>query len=74
LLQGGPDWCPSEERDDLNSRLLQALLSEHDIFVSLPTYHDSRWLRVVLLNPFTGEDTIQRLFGGVDALLNAEER
>ena len=69
-----PDWCPPEERDDLNSRLQQALLSEHDIFVSLPTYRDSQWLRVVLLNPFTGEDTIQRLFGGVDALLNAEER
>lgn len=67
-----PEWCPPEEQDDLNSRLQEALLSNHDIFVSLPTYRDSRWLRVVLLNPFTGEDTIQRLFSGIDAVLNAE--
>ena len=68
-----PEWCPPEERDDLNSQLQQALLAEYDIFVSLPTYRDSQWLRVVLLNPFTGEDTIQRLFSGVDAFLTAVE-
>ena len=68
-----PEWCPPEARDDLNSQLQQALLAEQDIFVSLPTYRDSRWLRIVLLNPFTGEDTIQQLFGGIDTFLNAEE-
>jgi glutamate/tyrosine decarboxylase-like PLP-dependent enzyme len=67
-----PEWCPPEERDDLNDRLQRALLSERDIFVSVPTYRDSRWLRVVLLNPFTGEETVRRLFGGIDAFLNAE--
>jgi len=66
-----PEWCPPEGRDELNNRLQQTLLSEHDIFVSLPTYRDSRWLRVVLLNPFTGEETIQRLFSGIDAFLTA---
>lgn len=69
-----PGWCPPDERDDLNSWLQQALLSEHDIFVSLPTYRDSRWLRVVLLNPFTGEETIQQLFNEIDTFLNAEDR
>ncbi len=68
-----PEWCPSEKQDDLNNRLQQTLLSEHDIFVSLPTYRDNRWLRVVLLNPFTGEETLQRLFGGIDGFLNAEQ-
>ncbi|WP_121743141.1 pyridoxal phosphate-dependent decarboxylase family protein [Natronorubrum halophilum] len=68
-----PEWCPPEERDNLNNRLQEELLSKHDIFVSLPTYRDSRWLRVVLLNPFTGEDTIRRLFSGIDVVLNAEE-
>jgi glutamate/tyrosine decarboxylase-like PLP-dependent enzyme len=67
-----PEWCPPAERDELNGRLQEALLSEHDIFVSSPTYRDSRWLRVVLLNPFTGEETVQRLFDGIDAFLNAE--
>ena len=72
-FRAAPEWCPPAERDDLNSRLQQVLLSEHDIFVSLPTYRDSRWLRVVLLNPFTGTETIGRLFDGIDAFLNAEE-
>lgn len=67
-----PKWCPSEEQDDLNNRLQRTLRSEHDIFVSLPSYRDSRWLRVVLLNPFTGEETIRRLFDGIDTFLNAE--
>ena len=73
-LRATPDWCPPGEWDDLNSQLQQALLSEHNVFVSLPTYRDSRWLRVVLLNPFTGKDTIQRLFEGIDAFLNAVGR
>jgi len=71
-FRAAPGWCPPAERDDLNGRLQQVLLAEHDIFVSLPTYRDSRWLRVVLLNPFTGAETVGRLFDGIDAFLNAE--
>jgi glutamate/tyrosine decarboxylase-like PLP-dependent enzyme len=68
-----PEWCPPERRDDLNSRLQRTLLSEHDVFASVPTYRGSRWLRVVLLNPFSGEETVQRLFGGIGAFLDAEK-
>jgi glutamate/tyrosine decarboxylase-like PLP-dependent enzyme len=71
-FRAAPEWCPPEERDDLNSQLQQTLLSEYEIFVSLPTYRDSRWLRVVLLNPFTGEATIDRLFDGIDDFLRVE--
>lgn len=71
-LRAVPGWCPPEELDDLNGRLQQALLSEHDRFVSVPTYRDSRWLRIVLLNPFTGADSIRRLFDGIDAFLDEE--
>ena len=72
-FRAAPEWCSPEERDKLNNRLQQRLLSEYDVFVSLPTYRDSRWLRVVLLNPFTDRDTIQQLFGGMDTFLNSEK-
>jgi len=72
-FRAAPEWCPPEERDKLNNRLQQTLLSEYDVFVSLPTYRDSRWLRVVLLNPFTDPDTIQQLFSGTDTFLNSEK-
>jgi glutamate/tyrosine decarboxylase-like PLP-dependent enzyme len=71
-FRAAPDWCPPDERDTLNGRIQRQLLSEQDIFVSLPTYRDNRWLRVVLLNPFTDETTLDRLFDGIDAFLDAE--
>jgi len=71
-FRAAPDWCPPDERDALNGRLQRWLLSEQDIFVSLPTYRDNRWLRVVLLNPFTDETTLDRLFDGIDVFLDAE--
>lgn len=71
-FRAAPDWCPPDERDALNGRLQRYLLSEQEIFVSLPTYRDARWLRVVLLNPFTDEATLDRLFDGVDVFLDAD--
>ncbi|AHG02429.1 2-diaminobutyrate decarboxylase (plasmid) [Halostagnicola larsenii XH-48] len=71
-FRAAPDWCPPDEQDALNGRLQRRLLSEQDIFVSLPTYRDNRWLRVVLLNPFTDETTLDRLFNGIDVFLDAE--
>jgi L-2,4-diaminobutyrate decarboxylase len=67
-----PDWCPPDERDALNGRLQRRLLSAQDIFVSLPTYRDDRWLRIVLLNPFTDETTLDRLFDGINGFLDAD--
>jgi glutamate/tyrosine decarboxylase-like PLP-dependent enzyme len=68
-----PDWCPVGDLNELNSRLQQTMLAEHEIFVSLPMYRGSRWLRVVLLNPFTGEATVDRLFDGIDMFLDGEQ-
>jgi glutamate/tyrosine decarboxylase-like PLP-dependent enzyme len=72
-FRAAPEWCPEEEWDELNARIQHALLAEYDVFVSLPTYRGSRWLRVVLSNPFTEESTIDRLFDGTDDLLAAEK-
>lgn len=68
-FRAAPAWQPREEWDELNSRIQRRLLADHDVFVSLPSYRGGRWLRVVLLNPFTDEATITRLFEGIDAVL-----
>ena len=67
-----PDGYQSETLDKLNSRLQETLLEEYNNFVSLPTYRDESWLRIVLLNPFTSEITIQRLFEGINEFLRSQ--
>ncbi|MGA7671093.1 MAG: pyridoxal-dependent decarboxylase [Nitrolancea sp.] len=65
-LRGCPDWLPSEQWNDWTSDLQQSLLREAVIFVSLPLYRGSRWLRVILLNPFTDDAVIDRMFRHID--------
>lgn len=64
-----PEGRPTDGLDELNDELQRTLRAEHDVFVSLPTHRGNRWLRAVLLNPFTTEETIDRLFEGIDAVL-----
>ncbi len=66
-LRGCPDWLPAERWDDWTSELQQSLLREEKIFVSLPLYRGSRWLRVILLNPYTDDNVIDRMFRHIDA-------
>ena len=65
-LRGCPDWLPTEQWDEWTSELQQSLLREEQIFVSLPLYRGSRWLRVILLNPYTDDDVIDRMFRHID--------
>jgi glutamate/tyrosine decarboxylase-like PLP-dependent enzyme len=58
--------------DTLNGALRDHLLRDHDVYLSLPTYRGSKWLRAVLLNPHTDEAVIDRLLDGIDAFLAAE--
>lgn len=51
-----------------------ALFADRDVFVSLPTYRGSEWLRVVLLNPYTDAETLDGLFEHVDAFLADRRR
>jgi glutamate/tyrosine decarboxylase-like PLP-dependent enzyme len=54
------DW------DNWNLGLQQYLLQEDQTFVSLPTFRGNRWLRAVLLNPFTSVAMIEELFRKID--------
>lgn len=60
------------DADSRTTRLQRWLLDRAGIFLSLPTYRGQRWLRAVLLNPLTNEDTIRSLFACVDAFAASE--
>ena len=69
----------SERCDRLNSELQRYLLnarkdpSNHPapIFLSLPIYRGNRWLKAVLLNPYTQPDTIETLFNSIDLFVQS---
>lgn len=66
-----PDSTSEDSRDALNAQLQQYLLTPDtaaasSVFLSLPSYRKQKWLKAVLLNPFTTETTIQQLFKKID--------
>jgi glutamate/tyrosine decarboxylase-like PLP-dependent enzyme len=61
-----PDWLPTEQWDDWNQSLQQHLLKPGSIFLSLPIYRGQRWLKAVLLNPFTQHTHLHQLFNALD--------
>jgi glutamate/tyrosine decarboxylase-like PLP-dependent enzyme len=54
--------------DDLNIALQRHLLSAnaHPVFLSTPIYRGQRWLKAVLLNPYTRSKNIEQLCASLD--------
>lgn len=50
----------------LQGYLLQTVCDREAVFLSLPMYKGRRWLKAVLLNPYTSEDTLKALFKNID--------
>ena len=65
-FRGIPHYLPETEWDKWNAALQDNLLHKAGIFLSLPLYRKSRWLRSVLLNPYTDETTLERMFRHID--------
>lgn len=65
---------PRECGDAEIAELRRSLLEEAAVFLSLPRWRDERWLRGVLLNPFTRTSTIERLFDVVDRCVAPQGR
>jgi len=73
-----PKDIDSSEWDLLNAQLQRYLLSPQSrekcsdtTFLSLPNYRQQKWLKAVLLNPFTTAATIQQLFENIDAFVQS---
>ncbi len=70
--------------NDLNKQLQHYLLSPANqeseqmpdqassVFLSLPIYRGQRWLKAVLLNPYTSSDTLERLFARIDTFVREQ--
>ena len=63
--------------DKLNAHLQTYLHASkgderQSIFLSLPSYRQRKWLKAVLLNPFTTEATIQHLFEKIDTFAHMQ--
>jgi len=65
-FRGVPEGRDPEARDPWNANLQRVLLREADVFLSLPRFDGRRWLRAVLLNPFTETEHVDALFDYVD--------
>jgi len=65
-FRGVPDWVSVEKWDQWNADLQTYLLRTGEAFLSLPLYHGHRWLRAVLLNPYTDASRITNLFKCID--------
>ena len=65
-FRGCPGALPSDHGDGWNQALQQHLLNQHQIFLSLPRLRGRRWLKAVLLNPFTTADQVTDLFLAID--------
>jgi glutamate/tyrosine decarboxylase-like PLP-dependent enzyme len=62
-----PERVPASLSDEWNARLQAHLLREKKVYFSLPPYRGARWLRTVLLNPYTDESLVERIFEAVDS-------
>lgn len=65
-FRGCPPSLPLSQWDAWNAQLQQVLLSQQQTFLSLPIFRQQRWLKAVLLNPYTTVDQITRLFEAID--------
>ncbi len=69
-FRGCPPRLPPDQWDAWNIALQAYLLSQHQTFLSVPGWRGQRWLKAVLLNPFTTAAQVSQLFLAIDQYLD----
>ncbi len=65
-FRGCPPSLAPDQWNVWNTSMQQHLLTHHQTFLSLPGLRGQRWLKAVLLNPFTTVSQINEMFVGID--------
>ncbi len=65
-FRGCPPGRSPDQWNIWNADLQQHLLQQHQTFLSLPGFRGQRWLKAVLLNPFTTVAQVGELFLAID--------
>ncbi len=68
-----PAHMSADQWNSWNHQLQHWLLQKGNTFVSLPVYRGQRWLKAVLLNPFTTAEHIHGLFDQIDSYTAAHQ-
>jgi len=76
VFRGAPPWIDEDQWDDWNAMLQAALLEKGNTFLAISRYRGRKWLRAVLVNPYTTQETLDNLFTHLDGFfaLSQEER
>ncbi len=70
-FRGEPSFLPQDAWDEWNVELQRHLSQRGQTFLSCPGYRGGRWLRAVLLNPFTTTEVIDGVFRAMDEFYQA---
>jgi len=68
-FRGQPEWIASSRWNEWNKGLQEYLIDKHEIFFSLPTYSNNKWLRTVILNPYVNNQTIKNINQGINSYI-----
>ncbi|TVQ11888.1 MAG: aspartate aminotransferase family protein [Leptolyngbya sp. DLM2.Bin27] len=69
-FRGCPPGRSPDQGDAWNAALQAHLLQQHQTFLSLPLFRGQRWLKAVLLNPFTTVAQVSALFEAIDRFVD----
>ena len=70
-FRGVPPWLPEDQWEQWSADLQASLLRDENIYISRLPFAGKWWLRIVLLNPYTGDEVAETLLSAIDTYAEA---